>query len=671
VLLQTTGFELTQLKDAINVSGAADMFTLVFEDIGRQAPALQVQLLQHFALQAAAVRRQRASEHAMQPRAGCGDPGLEEKEPSSAPRGRVGLQIISDLDDTLVAGWVEARYTRGAPIPGAIALVQALRRCNPCSDGTVAPLVPPNWWLSVLGDGRTAASVTASKIQSTHAASGAATATQVSDVADTAIAQTAAAPTPVRIDDVDHADASFKPALLKRALARWRRMRSPRAGAATDVGARAATAAGAAPAGQADFGNPDDTWVRHAIAALQEEKGLAVAAESASDRDTSHATRRHHAAFSAPPAHQIDHGGFMTSSGHVQSSDAPEAAAMRRFAAIPPLQQVLRQAAAFAPVAEADASDARAPRVQPLGSSDAEPVTFTMPHPSQALWGEPLTSHDGCLPSSLVVVTARPSDFRGFLKRRTLESLRFLPLGCHVLALLGSLLHSTSTAGIVAKKVDNVMAYAALFPEHDLVLLGDTGQGDAAVYSHVIHRLALAARTCGDVTGMGHASGATEWTAQRAFAFLHHVNPDPASTTAPDVAGDGCSISTFYDTPAVRQAGLHICPTWAHAADIAARQHGLMTQADVATVCAHSVAQLRAQLRAQASDGLFGQSSSESADGDRASNALLSALDDPSGSPSGDSATVHRAPGVGARRSNGHGSSPAQVAILRQMEQLS
>lgn len=671
VLLQTTGLELTQLKDAINVSGAADMFTLVFEDIGSQAPALQVQLLQHFALQAAAVRRRRAAEHAEEPRAGCDDTGLEEKAPSSAPRGRVGLQIISDLDDTLVAGWVESRYTRGAPIPGAIALVQALRRCNPCSEGAVAPLVPPNWWLGALGNGRSAPSASASASQARHAASGAATATQVSDASDTVIAQTAAAPTPVRIDDVDHADASFKPALLKRALARWRRMRSPRAGAAAGVGpdVGADGVVGAAPAVDGDFGNPDDAWVRHAIAALQEEK-MAPAAGAGSHRDAPHAPRRHHADTSAPPAPHLDHEGFVTSSGLVQSNDAPEAAAMRRFAALPPLHEVLRQAAAAAPVAALGVSDALAPRVHPSSSSDAEPVASIMPHSTEAGWDEPLTSHDGCLPSSLVVVTARPSDFRGFLKRRTLESLRFLPLGCHVLALLGSLLHSTSTAGIVAKKVDNVMAYAALFPEHDLVLLGDTGQGDAAVYSHVMHRLALAVRACGDATGDDDGSATTERPPQRAFAFLHHVNPDPASTTAPDVAGDGCSISKFYDTPAVREAGLHICPTWVHAADIAARQHGLMTQADVATVCAHSVAQLRAQLRAQTSEGVFDQSSSGGADGDRATNALLSALDDPAGSPTGDNTTVPRAPRVSSRRGDRQGTSPAQIAILRQMQQL-
>jgi hypothetical protein len=42
------------------------------------------------------------------------------------------------------------------------------------------------------------------------------------------------------------------------------------------------------------------------------------------------------------------------------------------------------------------------------------------------------------LASSIVIVTARPAGFRGWMKRRTLASLRFLPQLGHVLVLLGS-----------------------------------------------------------------------------------------------------------------------------------------------------------------------------------------------------------------------------------------
>jgi hypothetical protein len=52
-----------------------------------------------------------------------------------------------------------------------------------------------------------------------------------------------------------------------------------------------------------------------------------------------------------------------------------------------------------------------------------------------------------CVPSSLVVITARPADYRGLLKKRTLERLATLRLG-HVIALMGSLLKSTSTTAI-------------------------------------------------------------------------------------------------------------------------------------------------------------------------------------------------------------------------------
>lgn len=45
------------------------------------------------------------------------------------------------------------------------------------------------------------------------------------------------------------------------------------------------------------------------------------------------------------------------------------------------------------------------------------------------------------VPSSLIIVTARPADFRGYMKRKTLETLRFMHLG-HVIVLMGSLFKS-------------------------------------------------------------------------------------------------------------------------------------------------------------------------------------------------------------------------------------
>ncbi|KAA0151925.1 hypothetical protein FNF29_04331 [Cafeteria roenbergensis] len=102
VLLSTCGSDLTRLKRSLDVGGGRhDLFRLVYRDVGG-APAAQAELLQHLALEAAAVRA------------------------ALPPGGRLGMQLVSDFDDTLRQGWLDRRVPRGAPYPGAKAFVGAL-----------------------------------------------------------------------------------------------------------------------------------------------------------------------------------------------------------------------------------------------------------------------------------------------------------------------------------------------------------------------------------------------------------------------------------------------------------------------------------------------------------------------------------------------------------------
>jgi hypothetical protein len=188
--------------------------------------------------------------------------------------------------------------------------------------------------------------------------------------------------------------------------------------------------------------------------------------------------------------------------------------------------------------------------------SDAPPLA-----PGPAVAPPPVLSEHGAfvpgpLPGSLIVLTARPADYRGWLKRRTLENLALLDLG-HVVVLMGSLLRSTSTAAIVAKKYENLAQAMCLQPEAAFVFVGDAGQGDAALASlSLLHH-------------------PTQFRA----AFIHDVTPDMA------VTGDG-----GYKRAYAAQ-GVVLFHTYAGAA-AAARARGLLDAAAAMRVGEAVVAEL-------------------------------------------------------------------------------
>ena len=233
--------------------------------------------------------------------------------------------------------------------------------------------------------------------------------------------------------------------------------------------------------------------------------------------------------------------------------------------------------------------------------------------PQPVLPPTPTPSPPPSLPGTLVVLTARPSGPRGIVRRQTLRTLA--PPGIpHVTLLMGSLLKSTSTAAIVGAKLDNFATYRALWPEYAWVLLGDSGQGDAAVGQAALAcyggwgreeagwRGGSRASAGGDSGGKsGSASSATATTAAAAAAgatappsplppcscgriaavLIHDVTPGAHAT------GDGGSKAAYA------AGGLHFYHSYAGAA-LGAWRRGLLPQAALWRVCAAAAAELQA-----------------------------------------------------------------------------
>ena len=83
--------------------------------------------------------------------------------------------------------------------------------------------------------------------------------------------------------------------------------------------------------------------------------------------------------------------------------------------------------------------------------------------------------HDG-----VAFLTARPRDRAGLVERLTHRRLR--SLGIRGATVLSGALHKVlSSAGIAEGKLENLLLYRSVYPESELVLVGDSGQGDVAL----------------------------------------------------------------------------------------------------------------------------------------------------------------------------------------------
>lgn len=104
----------------------------------------------------------------------------------------------------------------------------------------------------------------------------------------------------------------------------------------------------------------------------------------------------------------------------------------------------------------------------------------------------------------LTFVTARPSDALGLMKsesRKTLTDAGLTDLSI----MTGSWFDILTHDSMAAKKVENIGHYAKMFPEYDLVFLGDSGQGDITVAEKIreSYRDVVPAAFIHNVTDMG------------------------------------------------------------------------------------------------------------------------------------------------------------------------
>lgn len=85
----------------------------------------------------------------------------------------------------------------------------------------------------------------------------------------------------------------------------------------------------------------------------------------------------------------------------------------------------------------------------------------------------------------LTFVTARPSDAFGLMKGQSRKTLT--EAGVTDLSIMtGSWFNLASHDSMAAKKLENIAHYAKLYPEYDLVFIGDSGQGDIIVGERMV-----------------------------------------------------------------------------------------------------------------------------------------------------------------------------------------
>lgn len=102
-------------------------------------------------------------------------------------------------------------------------------------------------------------------------------------------------------------------------------------------------------------------------------------------------------------------------------------------------------------------------------------------YPGVLAFLEALGPKDGGLAHDHVTfLTARPRDRAGLVERLTHRRLRALGVrGATVLS--GALRRIFSSRGIASGKLENLLLYRSVYPESDVVLVGDSGQGDIAL----------------------------------------------------------------------------------------------------------------------------------------------------------------------------------------------
>lgn len=561
VLLGTFGPELSVLKDAINISGSAcDLFQLLYRDIG--SLTLRYEILQHFAAQATL--------------------SVAHNPDACRP-----VQLVSDFDDTLAAMWVDQRFPRGTVYPGVSAFVAEVHGSSWPASSTTTCLTPmqtllPGWWDAYV-------------VTSTGAPP------------PTEGGSPGAGPL-VRIDDVDsigdiagspHSSKASDNSQLSDAL------KTTHAIASASQPPRARFRDVAASFFKVRLGSLfDGSPRRPAAGSFSVTSGDRDAPRVATMLSAARKSLMHHSsALLRRRAAAASHG-----SHRIRKELLAMYSKMRRGGRPPP---------------------SPAPAIPSSEQLRATPSPLRLHPPGSGAQ----------VPTSLVVLTARPADYRGIIKRRALLQLSAIGLGlqmdrvpvvdptsagaqqaavvqaaspqaagagregvsvrdpvqhkrapAHAIVLLGSLLRSTSTAAIAHKKGENLAAYRALWPEAVFALLGDSGQGDAAVAAAALDM----PRVGNDIeeVGLNDATPAAPLHDRDRFrvrlapivgAFIHNVNPGE------DRTGDG-QLKEVY-TRRLGRKGFSFFESYAGAAGDAARI-GLLAPAAAERVRAATAADL-------------------------------------------------------------------------------
>ena len=96
-------------------------------------------------------------------------------------------------------------------------------------------------------------------------------------------------------------------------------------------------------------------------------------------------------------------------------------------------------------------------------------------------------SHDTDL-SDVTYITARPHGVRGVIAALTRRNLRNAGVSNKPNVMLGDMTGLLGNKRIAERKFENFKEFAQLFPEYCFVLVGDSGQGDAALGALMLER---------------------------------------------------------------------------------------------------------------------------------------------------------------------------------------
>ena len=521
----------------------------------RLSPAVRTPVLQHFAVQGRLVSNSSSSSSSA----------------SAQSKPRV---VITDVDDTLVAGWVDTSVPAGTVIPGAAQFLLEIMdaRCiNPVTaaaeERESGPRFFPGWWTAYRYYGATPAAPAVDASAAPAIMCNTMSYSEGSDVVTTiptsAAAVSAAATPPARPYRV--------PSTLFVVSARP-------GGAGGAVSRRTAAVVSAALQlhQQQRGGDAHSSPVAAAASLRERSTGTTVASDG-----------EQFAPLDAAAAHaQLP--GEIFKFAPVEAADV--AAVRTRTRMHHPPQVALPDASISPSIGINDLGRSSSGMIiEDTALAAADSVYNTTPSISTKSSSSSSSSSSNTLAAAAAAAAASAS--------------------CPPICVLLSPALSTSTLGIVSRKTDRVLSLMSLWPEADVVLVGDSGQGDAAVMASAI-RLS-------SPSPLSSLSPSPCPSPRHVFGFVHDVTPLSL------VTGDGGS-KTVYKA----MGGLAFFRTYVSAATAAWQQRIISHAAAVRVADAAYravLAPVQTDAAADASAGVINGNSTESSLSSTASAADASA----------------------------------------------